>query len=106
VHVNGEATGRAVAGGERTDSLIMGEGEGANKQGPPARERAIARERGRARLTGGVGLTVGAARARVGGGSSWALGERAGERGGGRRVWAGFGPVGEGFFFFFLFSFH
>jgi hypothetical protein len=26
-HVNGEATGRAVAGGERADSLVMGEGE-------------------------------------------------------------------------------
>jgi hypothetical protein len=81
--VNGEATGQAVAGGKRADRLITGEGEGADKQGPPARERAVVRERGRARLTGGAGLTVGMARACAGGGPSWASGggdERAGER--------------------------
>jgi hypothetical protein len=32
--------------GKRADSLIMGAGEGADKQGPPARERVVARERG------------------------------------------------------------
>jgi hypothetical protein len=97
-----------VAGGERTDSLITGEGDGADKQGLSARERAVAREGGRARLTCGAGLIVGTARARAGGGLNWASGggdERAGERGEGE-----FGPdsaqPGKGFLFFlFLFSF-
>jgi hypothetical protein len=44
--VNGEAMGRVVADGERTDSLITGAVDGADKQGSPARERAVARERG------------------------------------------------------------
>jgi hypothetical protein len=108
--VNGEATGRATAGGERADSLITGEGEGADKRGPPAKERAITRERGRAWLTGGAGLTVSAVRARAGGGTSWASGggdERAREGG----AWAENGPTGRernSFFYFqiyFSFSF-
>jgi hypothetical protein len=49
-----------MADNERADSLIMGEGEGADKRGPPARERAVARERGRARLMGGAGSERGA----------------------------------------------
>jgi hypothetical protein len=60
------------------------------------------RERGRARLTGGAGLTVGAARARVGGGPSWASSERAGERGGEGEVGPDSAQPGE---VFFLFSF-
>jgi hypothetical protein len=106
--VNGEATGWAVADSERADSLITGEGEGADKQGPPARERAVARERGRAWLTGGAGLTVGAARARAGGGPSWASGggdERAGKRGGGEFGLDSAQP-GKGFFFPFSFLFY
>jgi hypothetical protein len=43
--VNGEVTGRTVAGGERVDSLVTG----ADRRGLLARERAVARERGRAR---------------------------------------------------------
>jgi hypothetical protein len=34
------------------------ERERADERGPPARERADARRKGRARLTGGVGLTA------------------------------------------------
>jgi hypothetical protein len=34
---NGEATGRAVAGGDRADSLLTGEGRVADKRGPLAR---------------------------------------------------------------------
>jgi hypothetical protein len=41
---NGEATGRAVAGGERADSLITGEGRVAEKRGPLAGGRVVARE--------------------------------------------------------------
>jgi hypothetical protein len=44
--VNGQATGRVVADGECADSLITGAVEEADKQGSPARERAVARERG------------------------------------------------------------
>jgi hypothetical protein len=47
-----------VAGGEHADSLIMGEGRVAHKRGPLARGRAVARERERARLMGGVGLSA------------------------------------------------
>jgi hypothetical protein len=49
-----------MARSECADSLIMGKGEGADKQGPPAKERAVARERGRARLMGGAGSERGA----------------------------------------------
>jgi hypothetical protein len=101
--VNGEAMGRAVAGGERVDGRSRARGKGADKQGPPARERAVARERGWARLTGGVGLSgESAARGRW---VAWVTregGARAGERGeilG--RIW----PRQEGRVFLFPFSF-
>jgi hypothetical protein len=55
---NGEATGRAVADSERADSLITGEGRVADKRGPLARRRVVARERERARLMGGVGSSA------------------------------------------------
>jgi hypothetical protein len=55
---NGEATGRAVAGGERADSLITGEGRVADKLGPLARGRVVVREREQARLMGGVGSSA------------------------------------------------
>jgi hypothetical protein len=65
-----------VAGGDRADSLITGEERVANKRGPLARGRAVARERERARLMGGVGSS-----ARGGGrGVAWA-GARGGPRG-------------------------
>jgi hypothetical protein len=40
--VNGEETGRAVASGECVDGRSRARGKGADKQGPPARERAVA----------------------------------------------------------------
>jgi hypothetical protein len=103
--VNGEATGRAVAGGDHAGSLITDAGEGADKRSRVDRERADA-GKGQERLTGGAGLVVGAVRARAGGGPSWASGggdECAGERGGG--AWAGIGPTGGGEKFLFLFLF-
>jgi hypothetical protein len=63
-----------VAGGEHADSLITGEGRVANKRGPLARGRAVARERERARLMGGVGSLArgGECGAGVGGRERWA----------------------------------
>jgi hypothetical protein len=48
-----------VAGGDRVDSRSQArERERADERGPLARERADTRGKGRARLTGGVGLTA------------------------------------------------
>jgi hypothetical protein len=44
---NGEATGRAVAGGKRVDSLITGAGEGADKRGWVDGERERMQGKGR-----------------------------------------------------------
>jgi hypothetical protein len=55
--VNGEETGRAVAGDECVDGRSQARGKGADKRGPPARVRAVAREKGRAGLTCGVVLS-------------------------------------------------
>jgi hypothetical protein len=41
--VNGEETGQAVAGGEHVDGRSRARGKGADKRGPPARERAVTR---------------------------------------------------------------
>jgi hypothetical protein len=73
---NGEATRRAVAGGECADSLITGEGRVADKRGPLARGRAVARERERARLMCGIGSS-----ARGGECGAGAGGTRGGPRG-------------------------
>jgi hypothetical protein len=78
---NGEATGRAVAGGEHADSLITGAGEGADKRGRVDREREDA-GKGEEWLTCGAGLVV-ARRGRereVGRAGPWAS-ERERERG-------------------------
>jgi hypothetical protein len=70
---NGEATGWVVAGGKRADSLITGEGRVADKRGPLARGRAVARERERARLMCGVRSSArgGECGAGVGGQERW-----------------------------------
>jgi hypothetical protein len=54
--VNGEETGRAVADDERVDGRSRAREKEADEWGPPARERAVAREKGRVRLTGGAEL--------------------------------------------------
>jgi hypothetical protein len=54
--VNGEEMGWAVAGDEHVDGRSWARGKGADEWGPPARERAVAREKGWARLTGGARL--------------------------------------------------
>jgi hypothetical protein len=56
--VNGEETGRVVAGDDRVDGRTRARGKGADERGPPTRVRADAREKGRAQLTGGAGLTT------------------------------------------------
>jgi hypothetical protein len=108
--VNGEATGQTVASGECTDSLVTGEGEKGLTGGARLPERAIARERGRARLTGGAGRSAGEegarrASGRVGDGPRGPRGReergRAGRRGGLDPAQ----PGGEGFPFLFLFLF-
>jgi hypothetical protein len=75
-----------VAGGERTDSPIMGEGRVADKRGPLARGRAVARERERAQLMGGVGSSARGEECGAGGRERWATwvvrGVRERERGG------------------------
>jgi hypothetical protein len=81
---NGEATGRAVAGGERADSLIMGEGRVVDKRGPLARGRAVARERERAWVMDGVGSSARSGEWGTGGRERWAVRgarEREGELG-------------------------
>jgi hypothetical protein len=65
-----------VAGGECADSLITGEGRVADKRGPLARGRAVARERERARLMCGIGSS-----ARGGECGAGAGGTRGGPRG-------------------------
>jgi hypothetical protein len=108
---NGEAMQWAVAGGERADSLITGEGRVADKRGLLARGRAVARERERARLMGGVGSSArgGECGTGVGRREMWAAwtvrGAREGGRGGrdlgrNRPSWGG-----EKFPFLFLFLF-
>jgi hypothetical protein len=76
--------GRAVAGGECADSLISGEGRVADKRGPLARGRAVARKRERARLMGGVGSSARGGECGVG------------ARGGPRGLCAARGREGEG----------
>jgi hypothetical protein len=71
-----------VVGGERANSLITGAGKGLTS-GAGLTEREQMRGKVQEWLTCGAGLAVGAARARAGGGPSWASGggdERAGER--------------------------
>jgi hypothetical protein len=76
-----------VAGDERVDGQSRARGRGADERGPPAKERSDAKEKGRARLTGGAGLTArekGRAHARRMGRTGPRAGERhgrAGERG-------------------------
>jgi hypothetical protein len=87
-----------VAGGERADSLITGEGRVADKRGPLARGRAVTRERERARLMGGVESSARGGECGAGGRERWAAwamrGARKGGRGGG--IWAGIVPAGVG----------
>jgi hypothetical protein len=84
--VNGEATGRTVASGDRADSLVTGARKGLTS-GAHLLERGVAGEQGRAWLTGGAELTAaeGGAQAREWGWASWAErgrgARRAGERG-------------------------
>jgi hypothetical protein len=105
--VNGEATGRTVAGGECVDSLVTGEGEKGLTGGARLPERANARGEGQEWLAGGAGLTAtwrerGRRRWAVLG--LWAGDERAGERE--RGGWAESGPTERGIFLFlFLFIF-
>jgi hypothetical protein len=94
----------------------MGEGEGADERGPPARGRASARERGRAWLTDGAGRSTGERRAwhKRGCSGEWAAWAPSGgecgarEREGGKLGPDPAQPRGEGriflFFFFYLFS--
>jgi hypothetical protein len=94
-----------VADGDRADSLITGDRRVANKQGPLARGRVVAREREQARLMGGVGSSArgGEWRGRVRGVGRVGRARCAGERGG---TWAGIGPAGGReipFSFLFLF---
>jgi hypothetical protein len=93
---NGEATGRAVADGERVDSLITGEGRVADKRGPLARGRAVAREQERARLMGGVGSSARGGECGAGERERWATwAVRVAREGGiGGGTWAGIGPAG------------
>jgi hypothetical protein len=97
--VNGEETGRAVADDERVDGRSRAREKEADEWGPPARERAVAREKGRVRLTGGAELLGERARGmdREGGRSVGAR-ERGGSLGRIR-------PSREGRVFFFLFFF-
>jgi hypothetical protein len=81
-----------VAGGERADSLITGEGRVADKRGPLARGRAVARERERAWVMDGVGSLARRGEWGAGGRERWAV-RGARERGG---TWAGIGPAGGG----------
>jgi hypothetical protein len=107
---NGEATGRAVADSERADSLITGEGRVADKRGPLARRRVVARERERARLMGGVGSSARRGEWGTRGGPHGPCAARGRGRGGGGGTWAGIGPAGGGekrnslFFFFSYFQ--
>jgi hypothetical protein len=55
-HVNGEATGRTVAGRERADSLVTGEGEKGLTGRARLPERANARGGGKGRSGWRVGL--------------------------------------------------
>jgi hypothetical protein len=103
---NGEATGRAVAGGDRVSNPVTGARKaltcGTRLLG---RERETARERGGVRLTGGVGLA--AAEGSAGARAMGRLG-REGEREVRARVrGGGFGPEtahprGACFLFFFF----
>jgi hypothetical protein len=85
------------------------EREGADKRGPPARERVVAREKRRARLTGGAGLTTGgeARRERGRARGRWAAcagrGNEARGREGERVVPDSAQPSGGDFLFLFLF---
>jgi hypothetical protein len=91
---NGKATGRAVAGSERVDSLITGEGRVADKRGPLARRRVVVRERERAWLMGGVGSSARRGEWGTRGGPRGPCAAR--ERGRGGGTWAGIGPTGGG----------
>jgi hypothetical protein len=102
--VNGEATGRAVVGGEHTGEGMGGTMVLTSGPGLPAGERS---EREREGVADRWGRAV-----RCGAGArSWAAWAVGGE--GGKRAWARFGPDtaqprgGEGFsLFFFCFLFH
>jgi hypothetical protein len=106
--VNGEATGRTVAGAERADSLVTGEGEKGLTGG------AHLPERGRSRGSEG-GAADGWGRPVNGGGRSatrqwardrwaaWAARE-GGVRARGEERWAGSGPAEGGSISFFSFS--
>jgi hypothetical protein len=99
---NGEATGRAVAGGDRVASPGHGREEGADGRGPLTRERLRESE-------GGCGLTGEDRSARERRGAREGAGPRGPGEGGGRRArgsWAGNGPTGgeKVFPFSFLFS--
>jgi hypothetical protein len=82
--VNGDETRRTVAGGNRIDGLITGEREGDDERDRVVSGRADAREKERARLTGGVGRSAGEGWARRVGGH--AEGGSRGPGGGGVRV--------------------
>jgi hypothetical protein len=91
--VNGEATGRTVAGGERADRLVTGEGKKGLTGGARLLERANARGEGQEWLAGGVGLTAACHERGCG---RWAVlgfergDERTGER---QRGWDESGPA-------------
>jgi hypothetical protein len=100
--INGEATGRVVAGGDRADSLIMGAREGLTS-GVGLTEGERMRGRGQERPTCGVGLSGGCGRA--GGGPSGPRGRaraRGRERG---ELGPKTGPTGGKRNFLFFFSF-
>jgi hypothetical protein len=101
-----------VAGGERADSLITGEGRVADKRGPLARGRAVTRERERARLMGGVESSARGGECGAGGRERWAAWAMRGARkgGSGGRTCPAIVPAGGGGeekfpFLFFLFLF-
>jgi hypothetical protein len=112
--VIGEATGRAVAGGERADSLVTGEGEKGLTGGARLLERGRSRgsEGGRAdrwgRPVSGGGRSATCERGR-GRWAAWAARE-GGVRARGEKRWAGSG-LDEGgrrisLFFYFYFYFY
>jgi hypothetical protein len=104
--VNGEATGRTVAGRERADSLVTSEGEKGLTGGARLLERANARG-GRAGVAGGWGRAdSGVARARareVGCAGLRAGDERAGERGLGPDPAQPRGDFPFSFFYFYFY---
>jgi hypothetical protein len=97
--VNGEATGRAVAGDEHVDGQSRARGKGADKRGPPARERAGAAD-------GWVGLSKeSAARGGWAAWAAWEGGAWTGEIERGKLGPDSAQPRGEGFSFSFFLSF-